>query len=424
MENSILNNCNNINQLVITKTGWFRKQKNRYLYQLAFIIILIPYFKPVGVAAFPLINKLFQCGKVCALLISVAYILNNFKLKSAFFLKGVLALVFFESIYVINSAMNGTNYSNILNNSVTNIILLFLIYFALMGNNRNAFLNAIDTLFSIELFLHILSFVVAHMGYAVFDVNPVDEYTYLFGRDNYSAFAVLPMLGIVIYIDTIKTTKTNKILMLLKDYALIVSLLLCYVRVKSATASMVLALFLLGYMFKRISGKILLHFNVKRMFFFIIVFLVAVIIYNAPAYLAHILSVVFNKGQSGITLNSRTIIWNMALNLIKQRPIWGWGVLSQYQIENYVLYGTEHAHNIVLELLLRVGIMGFCCYVFFLIAACKNYKKIIKSNEIILIITLQCFLLLSIMDTYLLMQQQYCLMGFIYYYGSKNAYNS
>ena len=425
MQSNILVDSSNMN-VAISKKRETDRSKNVYLYKIIFILILIPYFKPVGIATYPLLNKVFQCGKICTLFFSFLYIINNSKLKLKLnnYFKGICSLVLFEGIYIINTIIYKTSFSDVLNNAITNIFLLCFIYFALMGHDKKIFLDAVNILFSIELFLHIVSVVLAQIGYGIFDIGAVNEYTYLFGRDNYSAFAVLPMLGIVIYIDEIKMMSANKYLILVKDYALIIGLLFCYVWVKSATASVIFMLFFCAFLFKSICRKILAFFDIKKTIILIIIFLAAVIVFNAPTYLASFLSMAFDKGIKGVTLNSRTIIWDMAIKLIKEKPFWGWGVLSDGQIVNYVLYGTEHAHNIVLELMLRTGIIGLGWYLLFLFGACKNYKKIIKSNGLILIVTLQCFLLLSVMDTYLLMQQQYCLIGFIYCYGLQCQYDS
>ena len=102
------------------------------------------------------------------------------------------------------------------------------------------------------------------------------------------------------------------------------------------------------------------------------------------------------------------------MDLIKQKPLLGWGNLSNEQILNYALYGTEHAHNIILEILLRTGGIGLISYIWFAISPSKKLKKVLKSKAYYLLATQVCFWGLSIMDCYPLIQIQYCMMGLLY----------
>lgn len=378
-----------------------------------FIIILIPFFKPVGIAIYPGINMIFRIGKIFSLAFGIIYIIQKTQLKIRIsrFSKGILAFAIFELIYIANTIINKTGFFDVVNNSVTNLVLLSVIYLALKSKKRAEFIIAINRLFTIELILHIVSVILAEVGYGVFEVVAGED-TYLFGRDNYSAFATLPMLGVVLYTDTIKQGKHTQ-QSVWKGYALTGGLLVCYLWTKSATASMALFLLFCSLLFGHFR-KLLRFFSVDKVMILIVGFLIAVIGFDVQVYFAGALGRVFDKGIESLTLTARTIIWDFALKLIIQKPLLGWGELSGEQISNYALYGTSHAHNIILEILLRTGLLGLTSYICFLHSACRKYKKIIKTNGVVLITTLMCFWVLTTMDAYLLMQPQYCLIGFIF----------
>ena len=121
------------------------------------------------------------------------------------------------------------------------------------------------------------------------------------------------------------------------------------------------------------------------------------------------------KEDSGFSLNSRTYIWAYALQIIKHKPLFGIGNLSESDILNFVLYGASHPHNIFLELLVRAGVIGTISYLFFLLYPLIRYNRYyIRSNYAILSITVFSYLVLSFMDFYPLIQAPIFLVSYIY----------
>jgi O-antigen ligase len=142
------------------------------------------------------------------------------------------------------------------------------------------------------------------------------------------------------------------------------------------------------------------------------IFLILICGFQAQNLLASLL----DKTSKGVTLNSRTYIWDFALNLIRERPIFGHGTFTDQELfTDYVLYGVNHAHNLLLELLLRTGVVGSLGYLTFLF----GFAPIGKSHRVpkahgILVVGLAGQLLLSFMDFYPTILPFYIFMGVLY----------
>jgi O-antigen ligase len=112
------------------------------------------------------------------------------------------------------------------------------------------------------------------------------------------------------------------------------------------------------------------------------------------------LSTRFHSLASGDSSN-RYEIWLKAIEMISQKPLFGWG------IESWKVFGLkEYAgiHNIYLEILFSLGILGFFCFFIFLFLISKN---LFKQKDFILLIFLIYFLLIGCFDHSILTGKTY-----------------
>ena len=147
----------------------------------------------------------------------------------------------------------------------------------------------------------------------------------------------------------------------------------------------VIAIVFVYYFFKadKPKGRIL------KIISLILVGVVALLI--ASIWIPQLLNVVnrfFSESDSGDVTAGRGPLYALAYSLFLEKPIFGhgWGSYPSYYYENLGKYMTvykyRHAHNIYLQLLCEVGIVGFVLYVaFFLynlfntIILFKEYRK-------------------------------------------------
>lgn len=112
----------------------------------------------------------------------------------------------------------------------------------------------------------------------------------------------------------------------------------------------------------------LLRENRKNSGFFIFVFLsILMLLFIIPQVLP--LFNRFNNSMNhslGHSLVSRQAIWKSCINMFKQKPVTGWGLLGIYFSESDVFYFTRepHAHNLWLTILTTLGIVGLLIYLY------------------------------------------------------------
>ncbi len=127
--------------------------------------------------------------------------------------------------------------------------------------------------------------------------------------------------------------------------------------------------------------------NLKYLIVFVIVIVATFYLFNFSDNLL----IRFHSLVSGDSSN-RYIIWIKAIEMIFQKPLFGWG------IDSWEIFGIkEYAgiHNIYLEVLFSLGVLGFLCFSYFLFLIIKN---IIKNRNYILFIFLIYFLVIGSFD--------------------------
>lgn len=381
--------------------------------QIFILFLLIPIFKPAGLSYYSNLDLCFKLWKICSLCIMLFFVIYSIKrIQLDIYLKGIINLGFFWLIYLINCLRFHASYGDILNNAVTSIVLLLFFRYIFIWKQWKILFDCLDVIFTSWIFFQVVSLVYIKDGRLLFE--PLEDgFTYFLGMDNYSAFATLLMIGILFYIDCVrfKEIKFSK-----KNLILLAMLIFGYLYVRSITA--ILAFVLLASMvFLKKYWKIILQFiTVKRTFFLTAILLFLVVAFNVQNLIAGFLSsALLGKGSYGLTLNSRTIIWSQAIDMISCRPFFGYGALTEAQISAHALYGASHTHNIFMELLFRTGIIGTFLYLNFIFLSLKSkWKGIFESERSILSITLIAYIILSFMDFYPTMQYIYCFIGLVY----------
>ena len=214
---------------------------------------------------------------------------------------------------------------------------------------------------------------------------------YFLGSDNYSAFILIALSGFIMS-DAIMNKGKIKIW----DYFFFGIAFLCLLIPKSWAGIFAYGAFMMLFFFRKLAflKKMV---NVRNVFIIIVLLLILVIGFNFQTHFEKILNM-FGK----VGMNSREIIWPKAIYAIMQKPILGYGMLTDNQISSYILYGTTHTHNIVLEFLMDSGIIGsFFAFMWFKSAVTVK-KKLLKSDVIMsLLYCIVAYLLCATLDFYI-----------------------
>ena len=381
------------------------------------IIVIAPLIKPVGLTYNnPAFNTVLQYWKLLSILLMMFVIFTHPRELSKLFLcksvfrKGIIGLLVFESIYLLNTILRDVEFYDLLNNCFTCILLLVYIPIAGKHGRKDSFDKSINFVFTFYIVCQIVSMVLERLSIICLKAEDGSP-TYFFGPDNYSAFMIVPMLGIILYLGN---KSTSHIRFRKKDLILLCSLTICYIWTGSVTAACSLIILDIALLLICYNKSITRLFSVKLLLCLLVFFLFLILAFNIQNYFLSVYRFV-GKEDSGFSLNSRTYIWAYALQIIKHKPLFGIGNLSESDILNFVLYGASHPHNIFLELLVRAGVIGTISYLFFLLYPLIRYNRYyIRSKYAILSITVFSYLVLSFMDFYPLIQAPIFLVSYIY----------
>lgn len=378
---------------------------------IIYILFFIPFFKPVGLSVFAGINSIYLVWKLVSLCVGIFIILNEsngtfITYKKDTWFRG---LFLFFIIYFLNCFSVSRNLVTIISNILVILELIIILSVTKSKSNRKNMEDALNLIFSSLLFLQIVSVFYIKAGHVVFEYIE-DDYTYLLGTDNYSAFATIPMLGAILFFEYKRKNSFSKA----KKVFLCLGLCASYVYTGAVTAAIMSVLTVLSYIITKNNKFLLKFFTIKKVAVFCVLVLFLIMAFDIQNHMLWLLKLV-GKSAKATTLNSRTIIWEKAFNIIKQNIIFGIGELSADQVEGYALYGVEHAHNLMLDLLLKSGIVGTISYLFFYLRFLSKYfRKALKSSGFILVITLIGYFILSMMDDYPFMPYIYCCLGLLW----------
>lgn len=381
-----------------------------------YFICLFPLIKPAGLAHIQDFNVAFQAWKLVSLLIMLIYIICHISIVKKLinrknnFLYGLGGLVIFETIYLANSVIREVEYGDIINNCLTNIVLICFLIISCKLGKINRLTETLGGIFVFNIVCQVISMILERLNVIIFRELD-DSPTYYLGPDNFSAFYTIPMIGLLLYFGY----NQNKILKYkMRDVFLLISLTVCYIWTGSVTAACSLILLILILLFSDKRSTIIRFLSPKQVILLLVSLFVLIMAFDIQNHFASLLSFV-GKEQNGLSLNSRTFIWISTIQLILQKPFLGYGNLSEAEIGSYILYGASHAHNIFLELLLRTGIVGAVSYLYFILSPIYRNKKIFfYTKSKVLLVSVTIYIVLSFMDFYPLIQMPYFLLTFVY----------
>lgn len=372
-----------------------------------FIALLAPFCKPVGIDGFPLLNRLFQLWKLAALVYLAAALLTTIvsakpRKKSA----GLSGLCVFWLIYTLGCVRVGADVVTVATAAEASVFILLLIDFEVRIGNGMLLMRAMACLFTACICTHILSVLLVRADLLAFG-DGTDKTYFLFGYDNYSAFFLYPMLSVILYYRNLRDGNIG-----LPGWGLMAAVVMTYMYTASMTAAGAGILMIGLFLIQRHWLTIRKVMEMKWLLLGTAVLLVLICVFQIQNVLASLL----DSMSKGVTLNSRTIIWDKAIKLIIQRPVFGHGSFTPEQISEHILYGTTHAHNLLLEVLLRAGLVGAGGYVLFLCGFARLWKqrRLLRSKASVLVVGLVAYAVLSFMDFYPTIPVFYCFYGLLY----------
>ena len=187
-------------------------------------------------------------------------------------------------------------------------------------------------------------------------------------RNGFVEFALLP---IAYYwytaIENGRKQKTVSVIMILTiAYSILIT--------KSATSIICLSVLLILLVFRKGMKQV---FTLKLFYMvYAILFAVIVVINSSDSWLLQRLSLIFGKSS---TLTGRTSFWPIAMDLISNKPLFGYGIDTTILMENGII--ENDPHNGILFLLLTSGILGTFLFLKIIISTLNKVSGMLIKNE-------------------------------------------
>ena len=273
--------------------------------------------------------------------------------------------------------------------------LLFLSYFAFYFivissvKNKKLFYSIIYIIF-FTAFIVSLYTILQYYRWDPF-LKEMTQLTSTIGQRNWISNYLAMIFPVVFSYFLLEQTKKNKIIYFILLSILYVTLMICQSR--GIWISISLTVILVIYIIIKFKFYEIFKRNRKWLTLLLVTFLIITIIYSTDNPLNKSAITVPQRAMSTFdesdpSINTRLLIWKTAIEMIKDRPIIGWGIGTfkmeylNYQAEvlkdlpwHLPYYANAHeAHNEYLQLLAEMGIFGFIA---FLILFYFFYKKIL-----------------------------------------------
>ena len=340
-------------------------KKNNILY----FFLLFPFFKPdyyIGISNTS-INLVYNFWQVLANIIIIILYLQEFKKKGIS--KIIKAIFVYNIIFIFSTILNDS--SMLLTCVISSIKMLSLCMLIDYGikNDCKSLLTCITALLSILVFINLVTIFMYPHGMWI---SPNTGYwqNWFLGYDNNHIVILLPLL-IFSYVCSIY--KKGKLSLLFYFILLIVNITI--LKTWSATSVVGVGLFDIFILFRSKLSKLSALFHLFKYYLILFFSIVILRLQNLFSFL------IVDILKKDLTFSGRTYIWDYILKLIIQNPLLGYGYqkpLVRYSIS--MNYPSYHAHNFILEIFYRGGILLFATFSYMIILVTKKIKQY-KSNE-------------------------------------------
>lgn len=366
------------------------------LFALLFLLIT----KPQIVTRFDYLDFIWDISNVICFVVFAVFLFTTKNAKRSDVYLALFCLMYCGVTYYYSPG----NFLGALSSSIRVWLAFSCVKYCLMNESYQT-IKAIVIVFSIELYLEFVVFAFNYYFVFLGDVR-----FSIFGYDNYSIFAIAPMLAVLFAIDAIfrKKYSANSIL-------LFILMLTEKMMTWAITSLVVLALMAIALYSIRYKTRLQSVFNHKTGFALLCGLSALVILLHAQDLLSPFFEI-FGKDS---TISGRTTIWEAAFRSIGESPLFGHGRVegdSFLEITGLPLYEKSwgHTHNGILEILFTTGIVGICLYIAFLISVFRSQNSTFSNFQTaskILLVGVFSYALLLFTDSYLFVTPFYSLLG-------------
>lgn len=275
--------------------------------------------------------------------------------------------------FLISTIINDSNYASVLyyfSRSFGLIVPIMYIY----PKNKEAFWRATSDYFALNIYINTIFTVLSPEGILTSStINKIEKGFHFLGEKN----QVMPFLLIGVTIAMIyKHFMQEK---QYRVYCLLICTWICGIYYLSATSTIGLIVFTILLLWKNVKVRLKRKKTSKKSrkwtfifgVFAIICCYYLLVVQRIQNYFGSLIAELFNKD---VTLSTRTFIWDAALKMVQESPIWGYGGTET----KYIQLGSMvyNAHNILLQMLLMGGIVMLVVFVLLVSRGCIDLSKV------------------------------------------------
>lgn len=364
---------------------------NLFRYLAAFLVLL-PFFPPEGLGFTGMagvllwIKRLRGYEAMALFLFECSFFAVHFpeiksKYRKQFLMFGMVALLSFLQIF---STWREGGYMPTAWERIYVLMGAYVICDIFMHHTALRSFRVLTAVFTV---VAVVNFVVVLLKYDTMGFREQGDY-WLFGQKNTIRNIVIPSIAFSSILDRINKRKYSLLTLFLTVTGVAVLIL-----VDSSTSIAIIALFAALLFYLNVSNFELL--NLKMIAIVYLVLDIVIVFMRRIDIFSHIIENVLNRD---VTLTNRTVLWDAAMKVIRQKPIFGEGLRA---LENSHLtmegFKASHAHNALLDITLKCGIVGAAVLVT-IVVLCMIQQFRMKQSSLgaILGMTLGAFLIAGI----------------------------
>lgn len=358
--------------------------KRKVINFILYVFLLIPFFKIAYISvSIPYADSIYKIMQLFSIFIIFMIIIKYGK-----FSKFIFSFAIYFIILDISTILNKADISGGIFLTIRTMAICMLIDYGLKIDTKT-FLDSFEFLLSTLVYMNLISILIFKDGMYV---NTSVGYTenWLLGYRNLHILYILPAI-LVSFLNSYYT----KGKLCNRNYILLVLSLLSIVLVKSSTSLVGITVLIVFLVLNKIlkNEKI---FNIKNYFFVYIVSFFSIVIFRIQNLFKFIIVDILDRD---LTFTGRTYIWDYVIEFIKQKPIIGYGIEeSNVRLNKTTFMVSTHAHDQILEIIYKSGIVGIIVYAYILIKSVYEvykYRKTKISQFISIIIFAYLFMMLT-----------------------------
>lgn len=366
------------------------KENNKKLFEyILYLFLIIPFFKiPYLVQIIPALDLVYKIWQIIAGIIIVYVLVINSKYS-----KVINSIIFYLLILLFSSLINGINLLETILLSVQILFMCFIFDYGIRKNSQK-FLGVLEVFLFVLIVINLATIILYPNGMYV----NADGYAsnWFLGYKNSHILYILPMLMFSLLKNYSKNKKID-----LKNCVYIVISLISTILVKNSTAIVGLSLICLLLLFKPVLEKIRIV-NLKNYFIIYIIVFLGIVIFRVHNVLEFLIVDILDKD---LTFTGRTYIWDSVIEIIKDKPILGYGNCV-YKFSQYI----STTHNTILDILFKTGLLGLVAYIIIIKNTIKNFDESLNNN------LKYVFLVITIALTIMMLTEAYGLVYYIYFF--------